>query len=198
MVCPPFLLLPIGPAFGPLTLGHLTPTGLGPWGDGMAQLLLQPTEGLLPIALVLLAAQSGRSVCDRLPLLLPVAWLVGGLIGLGLPGEHSFRLATTVLLLLAGLVVILGWRLPQRILVPLITGFSLVGAVAAGSSMAGHPGALASLLGETVALAVLVFVLAQALAPPHPPWLAIVLRVAGSWISATALLMLAWLLRHPA
>ncbi|WP_200900109.1 hypothetical protein [Synechococcus sp. GFB01] len=44
-----------------LPLAHLAPTGLGPWGDGRARLFLEPTDLLLV---------SG--------LLLPLAWLLGG------------------------------------------------------------------------------------------------------------------------
>jgi hypothetical protein len=40
-------------------------------------------------------------------------------------------------------------------------------------------------------------VLAILLAPPHPRWRAIGLRVVGSWITAASLLMLGWLVRHP-
>ena len=64
-------------------------------------------------------------------------------------------------------------------------------------SLAGHAGALAALQGETVAIALLTTLLSQVLAPPHPRWLAIGLRVGGSWITAAALLMLGWLARHP-
>lgn len=48
-----------------------------------------------------------------------------------------------------------------------------------------------------VAIAVLSAVLPLPLAPPQPRWLAIGLRVAGSWIAAAGLMMLAWLARHP-
>jgi hypothetical protein len=67
-----------------LPLAHLLPTGLGPWGDGMARLFLEPTELLLVIGLVLLVLQAGKTCCDRLPVLLPLAWSLGALIGLTL------------------------------------------------------------------------------------------------------------------
>jgi hypothetical protein len=73
----------------------------------------------------------------------------------------------------------------------------LLFALVAGSALAGHPGALAALLGETVAMAVVSTLLCQSLAPPHPRWRALGLRVGGSWITAAALLMLGWLVRHP-
>jgi hypothetical protein len=123
-----------------LPLAHLLPTGLGPWGDGMARLFLEPTE-LLLVAL-------------------------------------EVRLRPVVLLSLAAVLSGL---------------FALV----AGSALAGHPGALAALLAETVAMAVVSTLLCQSLAPPHPRWRVIGLRVGGSWITAAALLMLGWLVRHP-
>jgi hypothetical protein len=50
-----------------MPLAHLTPTGLEPWGDGMARLVLQPTDLLLAVpcmaaftAIGLLAALVGR------------------------------------------------------------------------------------------------------------------------------------------
>jgi hydrogenase/urease accessory protein HupE len=178
-------------------LAHLTPTGYGAWADGMARLLLQPTELLLVIALVLLAVQSGRASADRVLWLLPLAWLLGGLIGLHLSAELLQAVACTAMVAATGLLVALGVRLRARVLLPsvalLATGFALV----AGSALAGHPGALAALLGETVAIAVLTTLLGQLLAPPHPRWRAIAVRVGGSWITAASLLMFGWLVRHP-
>jgi hypothetical protein len=97
---------------------HLTPTGFGPWGDGMARLFLEPTELLLVIALVLLAVQSGRPCTDRLPLLLPLAWLLGGLIGLHLSAELLQAVACTAVVAATGLLVALGVRLRARVLLP--------------------------------------------------------------------------------
>lgn len=48
-----------------------------------------------------------------------------------------------------------------------------------------------------MAIAVLITLLLLPLEPPHPRWLAIGLRVGGSWITASSLLMLGWLVRHP-
>lgn len=178
-------------------LAHLTPTGYGAWGDGMARLLLEPTELLLVIALMLLAVQSGRASTDRVPWLLPLAWLLGGLIGLTLPAELLQALACTAAVAAAGLLVALGVRLRARLLLPLVALLAAAFALLAGSALAGHSGALPALLGETVAIAVLATLLGQLLAPPHPRWLAIAIRVGGSWITAASLLMLGWLVRHP-
>ena len=170
-------------------LAHLTPTGYGPWGDGMALLLQQPTELLLVIALVLLTVQSGRASADRVRWLLPLAWLLGGLIGLNLPAE-LVQAAT-------GLLVALGVRLRARVLLPLVALLAAAFALVGGSALAGHSGAVPALLGESVAIAVLATLLSQLLASPHPRWLAIAVRVGGSWITAASLLMFGWLVRHP-
>ena len=47
------------------------------------------------------------------------------------------------------------------------------------------------------AIAVGTALLLMALDPPHPRWLALGLRVVGSWIAASGLLMLGWLSRQP-
>lgn len=200
-------LPPVGPLAWPLglpsrwplglPLAHLAPTGLGPWGDGMAQLVLQPSQLLLVLGLVLLAAQGGAACCDRLPLLLPGAWLLGSLVGLSLGSELLQALACTALLTAIGLLTALGVRLGPRAFLLVGAGTVIPVALVAGSAMAGHQGALAALLGQVVAIAVLVAVLLQPLSPPQPRWLAIGLRVAGSWIAAAGLMMLAWLARHP-
>jgi urease accessory protein len=178
-------------------LAHLTATGYGPWGDGMARLFLEPTELLLVIALVLLAVQSGGPSGDRLPLLLPLAWLLGGVIGLTLSAELLQAVTCTAVVAAAGLLVALEVRLRARVLLPLVALLTAAFALVAGSALAGHSGALAALLGETVAIAVLTTLLTLLLAPPHPRWRAIAVRVGGSWITAASLLMLGWLVRHP-
>ncbi|MDM7938340.1 MAG: phosphoglycerate kinase [Cyanobium sp. CZS 48M] len=180
-----------------LPLAHLAPTGLGPWGDGMARLFLEPTDLLLVIALVLLSVQAGRPCGDRLPLLLPLAWLLGGLIGLTLPSELLLALLCTALVAGLGLLVALEVRLRPVVLLTLAAVLTSLFALVAGSALAGHAGALVALLGETVAIAALSTLLSLALALPHRRWLAIGLRVGGSWITAASLLMLGWLVRHP-
>jgi len=178
---------------------HLTPTGLGPWGDGMARLVLQPLDLLLLVTLVLLAVQSARPWMDRLGLVLPLSWLLGGLVGLGVGKEWPLALPCTALVTVVAMVVSLGLvlRIGDRLLLGSTAGLGFFFGLAAGSSLAGHGGALAALLGEAVAIAVLTALLLMALAPPHPRWLTLGLRVMGSWIAASGLLMLGWQSRHP-
>jgi hydrogenase/urease accessory protein HupE len=163
----------------------------------MAQLVLQPSQLLLVLGLVLLAAQGGAACRDRLPLLLPGAWLLGGLVGQGLGVEQLQAVACTALVTAIGLLTALGVRLGPWAFLLVCAGTAMPVALVTGSAMAGHRDAVAALLGQVVAIAVLVAVLLLPLAPPQPRWLAIGLRVAGSWIAAAGLMMLAWLARHP-
>lgn len=180
-----------------MPLAHLSPTGLGPWCDGMARLFLQPTDLLLVIGLVLLAAQSGRACAERLPLVLPVAWLLGGATGLFLLStELLMDLPCMAAVTAIGGLVALGVRLRAVAVLVLGTGLAIAFGMVAGSALTGHDGALPALLGEGVAIAVLTTLLLP-LRPPHPHWLAIGLRVGGSWIAASGLLMLGWMVRHP-
>jgi hypothetical protein len=184
---------------GSLPLAHLVPTGLGPWGDGMARLMLQPLDLLLLVALVLLAVQNGRSWSDRLALVLPLSWLVGGLGGLLVGRELHLALLCAALVTAVGVLAALGpaLRLGKRFLRGGTAALPLLFGLVAGSSLAGHGGALQALLGEAVAIAVVTALLLMALDPPHPRWLALGLRVIGSWIAASGLLMLGWLSRQP-
>ena len=186
-------------ALGSLPLAHLVPTGLGPWGDGMARLMLQPLDLQLLVALVLLAVQNGRSWSDRLALVLPLSWLVGGLGGLLVGRELHLALLCAALVTAVGVLAALGpaLRLGKRFLRGGTAALSLLFGLVAGSSLAGHGGALQALLGEAVAIAVVTALLLMALDPPHPRWLALGLRVVGSWIAASGLLMLGWLSRQP-
>jgi hypothetical protein len=184
---------------GSLPLAHLVPTGLGPWGDGMARLMLQPLDLLLLVALVLLAVQNGRSWSDRLALVLPLSWLVGGLGGLLVGRELPLALLCAALVTAVGVLAALepALRLGKRFLRGGTAALSLLFGLVAGSSLAGHGGALQALLGEAVAIAVVTALLLMALDPPHPRWLALGLRLIGSWIAASGLLMLGWLSRQP-
>ncbi len=190
-------------ALGGLPLAHLVPTGLGPWGDGMARLVLQPLDLLLLVALVMLAVQNGRSWSDRLALVLPLSWLVGGLGGLLVGRELPLAHPCAALVTAVGVLVTLGpaLRLSERLGEGFLRGgtaaLALLFGLVAGSSLAGHGGALQALLGEAVAIAVGTALLLMALDPPHPRWLALGLRVVGSWIAASGLLMLGWLSRQP-
>ncbi len=174
---------------------HLVQTGLGSFADGAARLVLTPSDLLLVCGLCALAVQQGAGCGVRLRFALPLTWLLGGIVGLRLPVELSTPWLNTLAFSLVGLLVALQVPMSRRanMALAVLTGlwFGLVN----GSALAFHTGAVLALVGGVVAVAALTAMLTLALSPPHPAWLRIGLRVAGSWIAASGLLMLGWLIK---
>jgi hypothetical protein len=190
------MIRPPGWCWG-LPLAHAPVTGLGAWADGAARLLLEPTDLLLAIALVLLALQHSPRTLERWWWRVPAGWLAGALVGVALPRE--LLVAPLVSAALTGFALLVSLRVPLPlwalgVLLPLgAGGFALV----SGSVMAGHGGGLAVVLAEALALGLVTGLLARALVRIRVGWGPIAIQVAGSWIAATALLLLGWQLRHP-
>jgi hydrogenase/urease accessory protein HupE len=173
---------------------HLNSSGLGPVYDGLLHFLLSP-EDLLPVlALALLAGQLGAEYGRRAMFVLPVAWFLGGLAGLATKTSSGAALTCVSFLLLGGLLaanarISLHATTVLAILVGLFHGYLN------GSGM-GQPatGALA-LLGLVFAVFVLVAVAAAFVVQLRRHWEHIAVRVVGSWIAASGLLMLGWAAR---
>ena len=77
---------------------HLNSTGMGPVYDGLMHFLMSPEDLISVLALALLAGLRGAAYGRRALLVLPAAWLIGGLAGLAatavnaigvLPQSHS-------------------------------------------------------------------------------------------------------------
>jgi hydrogenase/urease accessory protein HupE len=117
--------------------------------------------------------------------------------GLSLSSELLLALPCMAAVTAIGFLVALEVRLRPLTFLVLSTVLAIAFGIVAGSALAGHQGALPALVGEAVAIAVLTTLLLLPLAPPHPRWLAMGLRVGGSWIAASGLLMLGWLVLHP-
>lgn len=174
---------------------HLVTTGLGPVYDGVAHLAFSPADMALLVVLTLLAGMRGARSGRWLLALLPAAWLLGGLAGLRFPINASLGWATGLSFLLAGGLVAADRNLPLPLvaaLAAIIGGFHgfLTGAALAEASAAGL-----ELTGELVALTVVVTLVAGLVVSLKAFWMRVAVRVMGSWIAATGLLMIGWSLR---
>ncbi len=170
---------------------HLNSTGLGPVYDGLLHFLQSP-EDLLPVlALALLAGQRGADYGRRAMFVLPVAWFLGGLAGLVTKSSSSTALTCISFLLLGGLLAA-NARISLRATTLLAVLVGLFHGYLNGSGM-GQPatGALA-LLGLVFAVFVLVAIAAAFVVRLRQQWMRIAVRVVGSWIAASGLLMLGW------
>jgi len=176
---------------------HLVTTGLGPLYDGLLHAALTP-EDLVPVlALALLAGLRGVTHGRRALFVLPVAWLLGGLIGLAVHGGVSPRWTALSFVLLGGLVAA-DARLSLGATTLLAALLGLGHGYLNGSALA-QPGLGAvELLGIVAAVFTLVALGASFVVPLRAVWARVVVRVAGSWIAAIGLLLVGWAIRSGA
>ena len=173
---------------------HLVTTGLGPVYDGIGHLLVTP-EDLLPVlALALFAGLRGAGPGRRVLCVLPMAWLVGGCVGLLAQGPPALPIPALSFLIL-GTLVAADLHLPPTAVMALAVGLGLVHGWLNGVAMQQAGAGVLGLLGILAALFVLVALVAAGVVSLHRQWTRIVVRVAGSWIAAMGLLLLGWALR---
>jgi urease accessory protein len=176
---------------------HLVTTGLGPLYDGLLHIALTP-EDLVPVlALALLAGLRGVTHGRRALFVLPVAWLLGGIIGLAVHGGASPSWTALSFVLLGGLVA-LDARLPLGATTLLAALLGLGHGYLNGASLAGPGLGTVGLLGMVAAVFTLVALAASFVVPLRAVWARLVVRVAGSWIAAIGLLLIGWAIRSGA
>jgi len=172
---------------------HLVTTGMGPVYDGVGHLLLTP-EDLVPVlALALYAGLRGAVSGRRTMFLLPIAWFVGGIAGTAISGIPSFPVPAISFLVLGGLVAA-DLRMRDNAVAILAVSLGLVHGFLNGSALKDGAGTL-GLLGITMMLFVLVAMASAFVVSLKKPWMRIAIRVAGSWVFASGLLMLGWMLK---
>jgi urease accessory protein len=194
---PIYAIVGVAVAMAPAAAGaHLNSTGMGPIYDGLMHFLLSP-EDLVPVlALALLCGLRGASHGRRALFVLPSAWLLGGLVGSTASAmSGNAGLSSIWFLLLGGLLAA-----DAKLSLPVISALAgLVGVCHGyvnGTGM-GPPGtATVALLGLVLAVFVLVALAAAFVVRLRADWARIAVRVAGSWIVASGLLLLGWAARR--
>jgi urease accessory protein len=174
---------------------HLNATGMGPIYDGLMHFLMSPEDLVPALALALLAGLRGAAHGRRASFTLPVAWLLGSLFGLTAAATTGSAVLSSFWFLLLGGLVLADARLSLRAMTALALLLGLVHGYWNGTGM--DPSALAAvaLLGLVSGVFVLVVLAAAFVVPLRAQWTRIAVRVAGSWIAASGLLMLGWSLR---
>ncbi|MBL9088235.1 MAG: HupE/UreJ family protein [Planctomycetia bacterium] len=174
---------------------HLVNTGFGPFYDGLAHPLVVVSDLLPALAVALLGGLRGPGTGRAVVIALPVAWLAGMALGAATalpPPPPASGAALTALL---GVLVASDRPWPRAAVV----GAAVVAGVALGLGNGRELGAVAGGRVALVGVACTVFVLASIVAGQVAVLRAraarIVVRVAGSWVAATGLLMLGWTLR---
>jgi hydrogenase/urease accessory protein HupE len=172
---------------------HLVTTGLGPVYDGIGHLLLTPEDLAPAIALSLYCGLRGAEISRFAIFIFPLAWLLGGLCGTMMAFEPSFPLSTFSFLLI-GILVAADISLPLLIVAPMTVIIGFTHGVLNGIVLKPGSGVL-GLVGIMSALFVLVTIFSAAVVSIRQSWARIVVRVIGSWVAASGLLMIGWHLK---
>jgi hypothetical protein len=179
---------------------HLSASGMGPIYDGVVHFGLSPEDSLPVAALGLYAGLRGPAASRLQLAVLPLAWIVGGALamaGLGLPAV-ALSAATAVLFLGVGGLLAANVELAPRWIAIAAAALGLVRGLA---DLAGveaslpHAGAL---LGMAACVFALFAVAASVTLPLKRLWMIVAVRVSGSWLAATGLLLAGWIWRYGA
>ena len=174
---------------------HLNSTGMGPIYDGLMHFFMSP-EDLVPVlALALLAGLRGASYGRRALFVLPGAWLLGGLLGLTASAMNGSAVLSSIWFLLLGGFVAADAKLSLRVTTAVAMLLGLSHGYLNGTGLGASASAAVALLGLVFAVFLLVAFAAAFVVHLRALWARIAVRVAGSWIAASGLLMLGWAFR---
>ena len=174
---------------------HLNSTGMGPVYDGLMHFLMSPEDLVPALALALLAGLRGAAYGRRVSLTLPVAWLAGSLFGLTAVATTGSAVLSSLWFLLLGGLVIADAKLSLSAMTAMATLLGLVHGYLNGTGMGQSGFAVVAVLGLTSGVFVLIVLAAAFVVQLRVHWARIAVRVAGSWIAASGLLMLGWSFR---
>jgi urease accessory protein len=174
---------------------HLNSTGMGPIYDGLMHFLMSPVDLVPALALALLAGLRGAAYGRRASFTLPAAWLVGSLFGLTAAAASGSAVLSSLWFVLLGGLVIADAKLSLSAMTALAALLGVVHGYLNGTGMGQSAIALAALLGLTAAVFVLIVLAAAFVVQLQAQWARIAVRVAGSWIAASGLLLLGWSFR---
>jgi hydrogenase/urease accessory protein HupE len=187
-------LFAIALACGPVE-AHLNATGMGPVYDGLIHFLTSPEDLVPALALALLAGLRGAPHGRRAMFALPGAWLLGSLFGLSATLTSTGTLGASLWFLLLGGLVVADAKLSLRSMTALCALLGLVHGYLNGTGMGLSAQAIVAILGLAAAIFALVVLVAALVVQMRAQWGRIAVRVGGSWIAASGLLMLGWYMR---
>jgi urease accessory protein len=174
---------------------HLNSTGLGPIYDGLMHFLMSP-EDLAPVlSLALLAGLRGANYGRRALFVLPAVWFLGGLIGLASAAANPHPVVSAFWFLLLGGLLAADAKLSLQVTTALAAMLGLYHGYLNGTGLGFSVTSAAVLLGLMFAVFALVALATALVVRLRASWARIAVRVAGSWIAASGLLMLGWAMR---
>ncbi len=174
---------------------HLTSTGVGPFYDGIIHFLQSPDDLVPALGLSLLAGLRGAEYSRWVVILLPCMWLLGSLTGLSAGVAHVPAVLSALWFILVGGLVLTDARVSLWQTIVLTGMLGVYHGYLNGAGMGGSWSAAVAVVGLACAVFVLVALGAAFTVALRPPWTRIAVRVVGSWIAASGLLLLGWAIR---
>jgi hydrogenase/urease accessory protein HupE len=174
---------------------HLNSTGLGPVYDGVAHFLTSPEDLLAVLALALWAGARGASYGRRALFVLPSAWLLGSLLGMTTAATTGGAVLSAIWLMALGGLLAADLTLPLRGATTLVALLGLQRGYLNGSGIEQSVSGIAALFGLGAVVFVVVAIAAASVVRLRAAWARVAVRVIGSWIAASGLLLLGWSLR---
>jgi urease accessory protein len=175
---------------------HLVTSGVGPFYDGMAHFFVTPEDLLVVVALSLFGGMSGKKVAKWVAVALPLAWLLGMLVGTHFSEASGVApLIASITMLLSGLLLSASPQVSLRAMLPLVAVIGAVHGWLNGEAVASSGTSLLAGLGIVIAAAIVGLLLSATSVRLTASWQRVALRVAGSWIAAIGLLAVAWQFR---
>lgn len=172
---------------------HLVNSGLGPFYDGSLHLLLSPGDLLGLIAIALLGGLHGPTTGRLVAMTLPLCWLLAGLIGMQLPALLDLPWLTMLAFATFGLLIAADVKLPPVVIGLLAALYAVLQGLQNGSALASIGAEMTALFGIVMTSLVIALLIAAAVVLLRTPWSRILIRVAGSWLVAVGVMMLAFL-----
>jgi hydrogenase/urease accessory protein HupE len=174
---------------------HLNSTGMGPLYDGLLHFFTSPEDIVPVVALAMFAGLRGTAYGRRALFLLPASWFVGCLLGGFARQPISWPLTALSFLLFGGLVAA-NANLSLRATTLLAVLLGLVHGGLNGSGVRWTGSVFVVYVGLVGGIFILIALVSALVVRLRPPWARIAVRVAGSWIVATGLLLLGWAARR--
>ena len=188
------LIVAIGLLFYPsYASAHLVTTGLGTVYDGIGHLVMTPEDLIPALAIAFFAGLRGAAPGRRALFILPLAWFVGGLLGVIIEGLPTLPVAGISFFIL-GVLVAADLNLSQKWFTAIVIVVGLVHGVLNGVALKEGAGIL-GLIGIMATLFVIIAIVSAFIVSLEKPWTRIVVRVVGSWVAAIGMLMFGWLMR---
>ena len=134
---------------------------------------------------------SGAEAARQAFFAVPVAWLAGA-IGLGTFAMVPLFPLAAISFLLIGLLIATDLRLKAGAIMMISGGVGCLHGWLDGAAMRAEGGGWLAAVGGCLTATVLVLLAAGLVLSLKPAWTRIAVRVAGSWVAATGLLMTGW------